>query len=231
MDKTSEISVFVDESGSFDATDLASRYYLVCMVFHDQSDDIAVQIEKLEAALAAESFDPSMCIHTAPLIRRENEYSSMARKERIGIFYRMLAFVRNAGIRYRCFCVDKRYVNRTSSIHDQLLREMVGFLVSHAKLFDEYDMLKVYYDNGQSQITSLLKEAFLVYSAKTVFMPDVRPAKYRLFQAADLICTLELLLAKLAAGDQITASEERFFGGVRGFKRNVVKQFKVKELP
>jgi hypothetical protein len=40
MDKTSEISVFVDESGSFDATDLASRYYLVCMVFHDQSDDI-----------------------------------------------------------------------------------------------------------------------------------------------------------------------------------------------
>ena len=40
IDKTSEISVFVDESGSFDATDLASRYYLVCMVFHDQSDDI-----------------------------------------------------------------------------------------------------------------------------------------------------------------------------------------------
>ena len=231
MGNINEISVFVDESGSFDAADLASRYYLVCMVFHDQSDDIAGQVEKLETALSAESFDPSLCIHTAPLIRRENEYSSMTRKERIGIFYRMLAFVRNAEIRYRCFCVDKRYVNRTSSIHDQLLREMVGFLVSHAGLFDRYDALKVYYDNGQSQITSILKEAFLVYSAKTEFVPDVKPAKYRLFQAADLICTLELLLAKLAAGERFTTSEDRFFGGVRGFKRNVVKQFKVKELP
>ena len=231
MGNINEISVFVDESGSFDAVDLASRYYLVCMVFHDQSDDIAGQVEKLETALSAESFDPSLCIHTAPLIRRENEYSSMTRKERIGIFYRMLAFVRNAEIRYRCFCVDKRYVNRTSSIHDQLLREMVGFLVSHAGLFDRYDALKVYYDNGQSQITSILKETFLVYSAKTEFVPDVKPAKYRLFQAADLICTLELLLAKLAAGERFTTSEDRFFGGVRGFKRNVVKQFKVKELP
>ena len=129
----------------------------------------------------------------------------------------MLAFVRNAGIRYKCFCVDKRYVNRRSSIHDQLLRAIVGFLVSHAKQFDEYEVLKVYYDNGQSQITSLLKEAFLVYSAKTVFMPDVRPYKHRLFQATDLICTMELLLAKIAAGDRITASEEWFFGGVRGF--------------
>ena len=103
--------------------------------------------------------------------------------------------------------------------------------VSHAGLFDRYDALKVYYDNGQSQITSILKEAFLVYSAKTEFVPDVKPAKYRLFQAADLICTLELLLAKLAAGERFATSEDRFFGGVRGFKRNVVKQFKVKELP
>jgi len=53
MGNVSEISVFVDESGSFDAADLASRYYLVCMVFHDQSDDIATQVEKLESALSA----------------------------------------------------------------------------------------------------------------------------------------------------------------------------------
>ena len=48
MGKTKEISVFVDESGSFDPDRSSSRYYLVCMVFHDQEKDISRQIEVLE---------------------------------------------------------------------------------------------------------------------------------------------------------------------------------------
>ena len=32
-----EISVFVDESGSYDLNASSSRFYIVCMVFHDQS--------------------------------------------------------------------------------------------------------------------------------------------------------------------------------------------------
>lgn len=36
-EKVKEISVFVDESGTFDPDAEASRFYLVCMVFHDQS--------------------------------------------------------------------------------------------------------------------------------------------------------------------------------------------------
>lgn len=38
---TKNISVFIDESGSFDPDRLSSRYYIVCMVFHDQSRDIS----------------------------------------------------------------------------------------------------------------------------------------------------------------------------------------------
>ena len=230
MDAIKEISVFVDESGSFDAADLASRYYLVCMVFHDQSDDISKDIGKLEETLASLSISPLHCVHTAPLIRRENEYALISRRERIGIFYRMLSFVRKAAISYKCFCIDKRFVTSTSSIHDMLLRDMVGFLVAHDKMLKPYARLKVYYDNGQSQITELLHEAFLVYSAKTEFVSNVKPVNYRLFQAADLICTLELVCAKLAAGERLTVSEDRFFGGIRGFRRNILKQFKSKEI-
>ena len=51
MGKTKEISVFVDESGSFDPDRSSSRYYLVCMVFHDQEKDISRQIEVLEQNL------------------------------------------------------------------------------------------------------------------------------------------------------------------------------------
>ena len=34
-DRTKEISVFVDESGSFEPDEESSRYYIVCFVFHD----------------------------------------------------------------------------------------------------------------------------------------------------------------------------------------------------
>ena len=192
--------MFVDESGSFDASDIASRYYIVCMVFHDQDEAIVAEVNRLGQTLAdiGQSFDAS--VHAAPLVRRENEYVKLPRTLREAIFYRMLAFVRKAPLSYKCFLVDKAFVTNTDSIHDQLLREIVGFIVMHPALFDGYEFIKVYYDNGQSRLTSLLKEAFALYSSKTEFATDVHPARYRLFQAADMICALELILAKLSHG-------------------------------
>ena len=227
--RTKRISVFVDESGSFDASDIASRYYIVCMVFHDQDEAIIAEINQLGQTLVdiGQAFDAS--IHAAPLVRREKEYSDLPRTLRESIFYRMLTFVRKAPLSYKCFLVDKAFVTSTDSIHDQLLRKIVGFFITHPTLF-KYESIKVYYDNGQSQVTALLKEAFALYSSKIEFAVDVHPTRYRLFQAADMICTLELILARLAGGGRLTLSEERFFGGVRNFRRNIVKQFKAKEI-
>lgn len=228
--RTKRISVFVDESGSFDASDIASRYYIVCMVFHDQDEAIVAEIERLGQTLADIGQESDASIHAAPLVRREKEYAGLPRTLREAIFYRMLTFVRKAPLSYKCFFVDKAFVTSTDSIHDQLLREIVGFIVSHPSLFNEYESIKVYYDNGQSRVTSLLKEAFALYSSRTEFATDVYPAKYRLFQAADMICTLELILARLSRGGRLTQSEDRFFGGVRNFRRNILKQFKPKEI-
>ena len=77
--RTKRISVFVDESGSFDASDIASRYYIVCMVFHDQDEAIIAEINQLGQTLVdiGQSFDAS--IHAAPLVRREKEYSDLPR--------------------------------------------------------------------------------------------------------------------------------------------------------
>ena len=47
----------------------------------------------------------------------------------------------------------------------------------------------------QSQVRRILAEAFAMYSAKTEFVANVHPDSYRLFQAADLLCTVELAAA------------------------------------
>lgn len=55
------------------------------------------------------------------------------------------------------------------------------------------------------------------------------PVEYKLFQVADLICTMELL-SKKAENNFFTRSEADFFGGVREFKRNYLKWIKKKVL-
>ena len=68
-----ELSVFIDESGDFGDYRLHSSYYIISMVFHDQSDDIQPQIKKLEENLSYIGY-PHHCTHIGPIIRNEYEY-------------------------------------------------------------------------------------------------------------------------------------------------------------
>lgn len=43
-----ELSVFIDESGDFGEYDDQSPYYIITMVFHDQSIHIDEEINKLD---------------------------------------------------------------------------------------------------------------------------------------------------------------------------------------
>ena len=219
---TKEISVFVDESGSFEPDSSSSRFYMVCMVFHDQSSDISDNVRKIDAALQNMGLEANHCVHAGPLIRREKEYAGMRREERRGIFDRMMAFLRKADISYKCFCVDKNLLGNKQNVHDPLLQQILQFLVAHADKFSSYDTLKVYYDNGQAQLTMLLKEAFAMFSSQTIFIPSVEPANYRLFQVADLACTLELARCKLSC-EGLSESENVFFGGPKNFRKNYLK--------
>lgn len=228
--KVTEISVFVDESGSFESTEDSSRFYLVCMVFHDQSSSIDAEVAKLRSALANYPVGPDHCAHIGPLIRREEAYAGLSRDERQRIFGLVMAFMRRIDISYKCFSIDKHFNNRETAVHDVLLQDMNRFLIENADMLNSYDKLKIYYDNGQSQMRQLLREAFAMFSATVEFVANVQPEKYRLFQVADLLCTLELIDKRLEAGLPMTKSEYRFFGGEHKFRKNILRQFKSKLL-
>ena len=51
------------------------------------------------------------------------------------------------------------------------------------------------------------------------------PKDYKLFQAADMICTMELLSLKLK-NEGLSKSELTFFGNTRDLKRNYLRQIK-----
>lgn len=225
MARVKEISVFVDESGSFAPleADPVSPYYLLCMVFHNQEDDISAEVERLSDTLQAIGLNRDHAIHAGPLIRREDEYANMPREQRIGIFRRMMVFLQKAEFKYRCFRMSKKYNSKQDAIHDVLLQDLLDFLITHREDFNACDRIKIYYDNGQLQVTSLLKEAFAIFSSKVQFVPEVSPSRYRLFQVADVACTLELVAAKLNDTGTISPSEDRFFGGIKNLKKNYLK--------
>ena len=97
-------------------------------------------------------------------------------------------------------------------------------------MFANYDCIKVYYDNGQNQVKKILEESFAACTTKSEFVAEVTPAKYRLFQAADMICTLELIRSRIEDGHGLNKAELAFFGNARLFKRNVIGQILAKEI-
>ncbi len=223
MENTREISIFIDESGSFGLADRFSRFYILCMVFHDQSEDITEQVLRLDQSLEKIGLPTGHCIHAGPLIRREKEYAGMDRELRRLILSKMMSFVRHVNATYHCFKLDRYFDDRAEAIHDTFLRQIIAFLVNNIVDFDRFDKIKIYYDNGQPQISALLHEAFAMFSSKVEFVENVTPAKYKLFQFADAACTLELAAAKLEVNNRLSASEKSFFEGERNFKRNFLK--------
>ena len=97
----SELSIFIDESGDFGEYDFHSPYYIITMVFHNQDADISKPMTKLEQDLSRRGF-PNHCVHTGPIIRRENEYEFLSIEERRRILNCMVTFIKHIDVRYRC---------------------------------------------------------------------------------------------------------------------------------
>lgn len=221
-----ELSIFIDESGDFGEYDPHSPYYIITMVFHDQQEDIRPAISKLNQELSYMKLD-SLCIHTGPIIRREGSYADMAVDERRHIFNKMVAFIRQVNIRYKCFYIEKKHIPDVVEATGRLSRQISGFIRRHYEEFLAFDDVKIYYDNGQVEVSKILSSVFNALLPDPIFR-RVMPSEYKLFQAADLLCTLELVSLKLE-NNMFSRSEEAFFGNIRDLKRNYLKPLGKKE--
>ena len=102
-----ELSIFIDENGDWGSYDFHSPYYIVTMIFHDQRNGITDQIDHLDKELKKLGIEDH-CIHTGPIIRKEENYKYMTVEERRKIFNRMVAFIKTCGIEFKCFSIEKK---------------------------------------------------------------------------------------------------------------------------
>ena len=224
------LSVFVDESGNFRFPDSECRFYILTLLFHDQSLDISTEIQRLEKS-DEEIGLQGHCFHAGPLIRREKNYSMLSRHLRGRILSRMMAFARRVDFRYHCLTVDKKFIDSKEQIVSSLKSSLLKFIQGDADVLKSANRVKIYYDCGQAPVTHMLHDVFEDGIGGLVeFATGVKPSRYRLFLLADLICTLHLIESKLNCGIRFSRSEQQFFGGPKKFRHNILRSIKTKEI-
>ena len=82
--------------------------------------------------------------------------------------------------------------------------------------------------NGQIEVNKILASVFYTLLDNVEFR-KVLPSEYRLFQVADLVCTLKLTELKLEH-HSLSKSEKYFFSDERTLKKNYLKPMAGKQL-
>lgn len=226
-DEMKELSVFVDESGDFGAYSNHSPFYLFSLVLHEQENLINDDVEFLNRKIIEHGF-PMHAIHTGPIIRNEGFYQQYTPNDRKKLFNDLLLFTNRVNIKYHVINVDKKEVIGTKMLVERLSKQLALFLRDNMGYFMNFDKIIVYYDYGQSEITTILTSVFNSFFNDVEFR-HVQPYEYKLFQVADMVCTLELSKLNFEIS-KISKSELTFYESRRKFRDYYYKTIKKKKI-
>lgn len=221
-----ELSIFIDESGDFGPYESHSPFYVLSLVLHDQSDEIAGALDRIHDALRARGLPPDHAVHTGPLIRREKDYRWLDLPDRRSIFRVLVDFMRVCKIAHHSWVFSKRELGDSDQLVGAMSRALGAVIRQNYEYFAGWDRVVIYYDNGQKEITNLVNSVFNALLSN-VEVRKVVPSDYSLFQVADLCCTLTLLEKKIDSVG-LSSSERDFFStrndsGERALKKGYLK--------
>ncbi len=130
---------------------------------------------------------------------------------------------------YTAFLYEKKLFDNGETLAAKMCRDAVMFLFDHLERFQSFDIVKVYYDDGQKIVSQTLRMAagYALTKDPALFRScDV--AAYRLSQVADFLCTIELTAHKYE-NEGTTYTDEKVFGGVSALKTKYLKNVDGKE--
>lgn len=140
----------------------------------------------------------------------------------------MLNFVNSCPITCETVVVNRKEANDKIALSGRIGKEISNIIISHEKYFAEFDKIIVYYDNGQSELSAILNTVFSIHFSNVEFR-KAEPQKYRLLQAADFICSMELLKIKKRE-NRLSKSEEKFFYKSQELKKSFFRIIEKKYL-
>lgn len=113
------LNIFVDETGEFGFGKGSSKLYGVSFTFHEQEDDIMLEINKLNSRL--EKIGYTDMIHMADLIMKRGNYSKLSLDKRTSIFKAIYHFSRKIKVKYKTIIIDKRYIDTKKNFKEAII--------------------------------------------------------------------------------------------------------------
>jgi len=215
------LGVFIDESGNFDFISSKSKYYVFTLVFHDQSVNLQEHFKESEIYLVSLGYDKHN-IHTNQLVRGKDEYENVQRQTRLKLFNHLFRLQRNIGVKFMSFVYDKTTFETKEKMLYRMTRDLSILILENQDYFSKFAQTIVYYDNGQNEIQTLI-DVVMEAHFNNMYRRNVIPAQKKLFQVADMICTLELLNIKYLTKN-LNKSDLTFFGSYSDLYRNYLRK-------
>jgi len=229
----SELGIFIDESGNFEKNNSVnnnlSDLYIVSFLFHDKSISIENRVKDFEDFLQKNGLDKYFPIHSMPLIRMQKPYSIYDEELRRKLFYRLFVFMYKLKLKHKTFVCDKKFCTSKQIIRQKLELYIRQMIIDNYNYFNKFDEIVIYYDEGQDYLTKILHDAFSENVKNYRFKEGVCQENYRLFQCADMVCTLELINQRKRNGEHIKAIENFFISDSK-YNKNYAKSYKNLEL-
>lgn len=155
-------------------------------------------------------------------------FKDMSAEERRTLFTKLFFFTESTNISYKTFIFNKKYFKTPDSLINHITRGIFDYFTSMTDYFKKYDEVVVYYDNGQLPIKYTIQTLFSLLF-ENFEMRKVLPIDYRLFQSADMLCTLYLINEKFQ-NHPISKSEKYIFSSKRDFYRQFFNSITELEL-
>ena len=143
-----------------------------------------------------------------------DEYEGMSMACRKRLLSAFEAFVRGLPYSYKTFSYKRCEVEPPWRFEARFKRDLVVFLTDNLDFLQSFNVVKIYYDNGQQMVTQALHGAIDFVLAKDAVLYRMANAReYHLFQVADYLCAIELTDLKFQ-NKCLTATDVKIFGEV-----------------
>ena len=165
-----------------------------------------------------------------PLMHGNESYRAMDTRLRNRLLASFTTFASKCPITYMTLSYQRGKFNNDATMFTRMRRDLILFLFDRLQSFQSYDAIKIYYDDGQNEVTAVLHAAFeYVLGKQAVVYKECDPKHFRLQQIADYICEIELAEIKYGNSEQ-SNTEQIFFGNYRDFKKNHLRKIRAKRL-
>lgn len=202
------LNIFVDETGEFGFGKGSSELYGVSFTFHEHTDDIMMELNKLNERLNVIGY--TNMIHMADLIMHREDYKNFNITTRKSIFNAIYQFARRIPVKYRTIIVNKNYTDNSRVLRQQIASDINRMIRDNESYFSRFDQIIMYYDNGQETLGTILDSIFLQFEGFE-HRVDFDHKEKRLFQVSDMLTFIDKYDYKYKYKMKLTSGERYFF--------------------